>query len=107
MSDLTISKGDYGYELTFPITDNDGTPVNITDYTAIKLKAWRRGMASNPKISGTCSKVVPYTSGICTYLVASSDFDKPENLIFELELTKTGVVESTRRYTVTVEDSPS
>jgi len=104
MADLLISKGDKGYVLTFTVTNSAGTARDLTDYT-VTLKAWRKGMASVPKFTGTCSKTDP-TNGICTYTITATDFDKAEDLFFELELTKTGVIESTQIYTIHVEDSP-
>jgi len=99
--DMTIPKGDYGYYLNFTVTDSAGDAYNITDYT-VTLKVWHGTKGS--LMTGTCAPVVA-ASGTCRYLVVDGAF--PTNGIYqaELELTATGVVQSTENFTLEVEQS--
>lgn len=102
-ADLTVRKNDFGYYLNFTVQDSTETAYNLTGYT-IKLKVWRPNQPSALLTNGSCDIVVA-ASGTCKYLVTASDFTAPGLFDMELELTKSGVVESTRTYTVLVEES--
>lgn len=103
MADLTIPKGDKGYYLNFTVKDNSGTAYDLTDYT-ITLKVWSINAPDTLLVSGACSIVVA-ASGTCRYNVADGDFDTEGTYMLELELTKSGVIESTKAYTVDVVES--
>jgi len=105
MADLTIAQNDKGFYLLFTIKDSAGNAYNLTDYT-IKLKVWQANKASTLIVEGTCSIVIPATNGICKYLVTANDFKTiDENYSAELELTKSGVIESTEKFTIEVKES--
>ena len=93
MADLTIPKGDYGYYLNFTVQDSDGDAYDLTGYT-IKFKVWKPNFSGTLLVDGTCDIVVA-ASGTCKYLVVSGNFAVVDIYKFELELTKSGVVEST------------
>ena len=103
MADLTIPKGDKGYYINFTVTDSDDDAYDLTDYT-ITLKVWDPNEPTMLLTSGSCTIVVA-ASGTCRYLVTANDFITQGLFNIELELTKTGVIESTKTYTVLVEES--
>lgn len=102
MADLTIPKRDYGYYLNFTVQDSDGAAYNLTGYT-ITLKVWRESVPGL-LMSGDCAIVVA-ASGTCRYLVVAGAFSKAGTYQAELELTKSGVVESTGNFEIEVEES--
>jgi len=97
---LSVKKGNYGFTLTFNVKNSDGSAKNLTGYT-VTLKVWAPGAAS-VKFTGACA-VTDAANGVCTYTVASGDFDTVGGYRAELELTKTGVVEDTETFPVLVE----
>lgn len=103
MADLAIPQNDAGYYLNFTVQDSTGTAYNLTDYT-IKLKVWTTGRPATLFLTGTCSIVVA-ASGTCRYLVATTDFPNKDVYSAELELTKTGIVESANKFSLEVTES--
>jgi len=104
MAGLVVNQGDYGYYINFTIKDASGDAYVLTDYT-IKLKVWKSGQPGVLIVNGVCS-IISAVAGTCRYLVVSADFITPgEDYLFELELTKTGVVESTKTYALSVRES--
>lgn len=103
MADLTIAQNDKGYYLNFTITDSAGAAYNLTGYT-IKLKVWYANKADTLIVDGTCT-IVSAALGTCKYLVTATDFITIENYYGELELTKSGIIESTERFTIEVKES--
>ena len=102
MADLTVPKGDYGYLLGFTVQNSAGEAYNLTGYT-ITLKVWREGIPGL-LLSGDCTIVVA-ANGTCTYLVAAGDFSRSGIYKAEIELTKSGAVESTANFDLEVEQS--
>lgn len=102
MADLTIPQGDKGYYIQFTVQDSDGVAYNLTGYT-ITLKVWREGQPGLV-MSGACSILVA-GSGTCRYLVVAGDFRQVGTYLAELELTKSGVVESTSNFELEVAKS--
>jgi len=96
---MQIPQGDYGYYLNFTIQGSNNYNYDLTGYT-IKLKTW---VAGNKQVIliGTCS-IVTAANGTCRYLVANGNFNKAGEYVAELELTKTGVVESTKPFSISV-----
>ena len=103
MADLAVRKGDYGYYLNFTVQDSDGVAYNLTGYT-IKLKVWAAGSPGTLVVDGACP-IVNAANGTCRYLVTNTSFAIAGDYVFELELTKTGIVESTKTYSLVVEES--
>ena len=103
MADLIIPKDDYGYNLAFTVVDSDGDAYNLSGYT-ITLKVWKPGTPGTLVVEGSCDITVA-ASGTCTYTIADGDFDTDAQYKMELELTKTGKVESTKNYDILVESS--
>lgn len=104
MADITVPKGDKGFYLNFTIRDNTGAAYNLNGYT-IKLKVWKLGISDTLIVDGTCN-IVSEAGGTCRYLVTASDFLVVGLYKCELELTKTGVIESTRSYILEITESP-
>lgn len=103
MADLTVPKGDYGFYLYFTVQDSTGTAFDLTDYT-VTFKVWAQQVDPTPVVDHACTIIVA-ASGTCKYLVETGNFDVAGDYYWEIELTKTGAVESTRRYTLRVEES--
>ena len=103
MADIYIPKGDKGFNLNFTVQEDDGTAYNLATYT-ITLKIWPENMSTEPIVDAACTPIVA-ASGTCYYTVTATDFTSAGDYILEIELTKTGVIESTRHYTLKVEDS--
>lgn len=103
MEDITVPKGDYGYDLTFTVNDSSGTAYPLSGYT-ITLKVWNFGVSGTLLISSACTPVVA-ASGTCKYTVKNEDFDTVGVFDAELELTQTGKVESVQPFNITVAES--
>lgn len=104
MSDLTVPKGDFGYNLNFTVKDDDGTVFVLTAYT-ITMSVWAVDMPETIVVTGACVIDVA-ASGTCHYVVVSGDFATAGEYLVTLRLTKTDKRETTRQYTLTVEDTP-
>lgn len=100
---MIVARGDYGYNLTFTVKDASGTVYNLAGYT-ITLKVWKPGVPGLI-VSGACA-IVLASAGTCSYTVARGDFDEIGVYHAELELTASGVVESTNDFELQVEESP-
>ena len=103
MADISVPKSDKGFYLNFTVKDNSGTVYNLTGYT-IKLKVWKLGKSDAPTVDAACN-IVSAVGGTCRYLITATDFIVVGLYQCELELTKTGVVESTKKYTLEVTES--
>ena len=103
MSDLTVPKGDKGYNLNFTVKDSAGAAYNLTGYT-VTLKVWEAGVSGTLILSGACSIDVA-ASGTCHYTITATDFTSVADYKMELELTKSGVIESTENYDLKIEES--
>jgi len=68
-----IIRNDYGFTMTFTITDSDDAVVDLTSNTDIFFKMALPG-ATVCKVKGSCTSASP-TTGVCTYTAAAGDFD--------------------------------
>jgi len=94
MSDtIKIPKGDFGFNITFTVQNANGGIFVLTDYT-IKFNVWTAGSPGSLLLAGTVVIDVA-ASGTCHYPVVTTNFDTAGNFKWELEMTKTGVNEST------------
>jgi hypothetical protein len=103
MADIYIPKGDKGYPLSFAIKDSDGDEYSLVGFT-IKLKVWKHGQPETLLVDGTC-ETDDEDAGICHYNIASGDFNSVGVFKAELELTKTGNIESTQSFELEVTES--
>lgn len=103
MTKVYIPVNDKGFNLNFTVKDATGTAYNLTDYT-IKLKVWKVSNPGTLLVTGTCVIVIA-ANGTCYYNVAASDFTSIGSFKAELELTKTGVIESTQSFDIEVMES--
>ena len=103
MADVIIPQNDQGFYLNFTVEDSDENAYNLSGYT-IKLKVWKKYEPSVLLLTGTCS-IVDAASGTCRYLIAEDDFEDVGLFEAELELTKTGIIESTESFEIEVVES--
>ncbi len=72
MTHLTITKSDYGYLLTFSITDSSGSAKDLTGYSG-KFQVWRPS-APDTLIVDSAITLLDTTGGTATYTLQSTDF---------------------------------
>ena len=101
-----IIRNDYGFTMTFTITDSDGTAVDLTSVTDVYFKMALPG-ASACKVKGSCT-VTDATGGICTYTPVSTDFDTNGVYNQEVELQfATRIITASGEQLSVVEDLPA
>ena len=100
MEKITISKGDVGFNLNFTVQDSTATAYNIGSFT-VAFKVWTVGNPGTLLLEQDCTEVVA-ADGTCYYTIQSGDFDTVGSFRAELELTKTGVIESTENFEIVV-----
>ena len=103
MADLEIPQSDKGYNINFTVVDSDGNAYNLTGYT-IKMIVWKPGVPGTSILSGSCN-IDSSTGGTCHYIVGSGVFPNTANYKMELELIKSGVIESTDDYDLKIKES--
>jgi hypothetical protein len=103
MKTLTIPQKDKGYYLNFTLTDSTGAAINLATYT-IKLQVWNPGKSETLILSGTCT-IDSAPAGTCYYLLTATDFTVPGKYLAELQLSRTGVIESTENIQIIVQES--
>ena len=103
MAEITIPRIDKGFNLNFTVKDADDVAYNLTGYT-ITLKVWKAGSSDTLLLSGTCTILVA-AAGTCYYTLTATDFIIAGVYKAELELTKAGVIESTKSFTIEVSES--
>jgi len=97
---LVVKKGNYGFLFEFTVKKADGTAFDLTGYT-VTLKVWKD---STTQFTAACT-ITDAASGKCQYQVTSGDFDAVGQYLAELELTKTGFVEDTETFQITVTET--
>jgi len=103
MSDLTIPANDKGFNLSFIVYDSDNKVYDLDGYT-VTMKVWKPGVPGTLVVNEACN-VTNASLGTCTYTVNAADFASIADYKMELELTKSGVIESTDNYDISVEES--
>jgi len=81
----TVYRGDFGYDLDFAITDSDGVAYDLSSVTSIKFKMVKAN-STTLKVDGNVD-IDNAVGGLCSYTVASDDFDTAGSYVAELELT--------------------
>ncbi len=106
MDKLPVTRGSYGYNITFTIYQNPrsaGIVKPLAGYT-ITLKVWPYGSTSL-SFSRPCSMVGDGTAGQCTYTVIDGNFDVLGTFKAEVRLTKVGVNEPAQKFLIEVEET--
>ena len=103
MTTIYIPSSDMGFDLYFMVKNADGNAFNLTGYT-IKLKVWRAGQPGLLLLNGSCG-IDSAVDGACHYTITATDFTSVGTFKAELELTKTGVIESTGSFDIEVMES--
>jgi len=100
---IYIPSSDKGFNLGFTLKNADGSAYNLTGYT-IKLKVWRPGQPGLLLLNGSCD-IDSAVDGTCHYEITASDFTSVGIFKAELELTKAGVIESTKTFDIEIMES--
>lgn len=103
MADIEVAAADYGYTLTFTVQTASGGAFDLTSKT-VNMKVWQPTRPSVIMVNGACT-ITDATGGICTYTPASTDFLAVGDYKVELEITETGMQDSTKSYTLKVNES--
>jgi len=101
MKTIRIKYGDYGYGIEFTVLNADGTVRDLTGYD-VYLKVWD---SSGNTILDKLLTVSDAVNGKAVYVVGQSDFTNAGRYYAEIELRKSGSVESTETFTIIVERS--
>lgn len=72
MTHFTVTKSDYGYLLTFTITDASGSAKDLTGYTGT-IEVWRPSVPDTLIVNSALA-VLSATDGTATYTLQSTDF---------------------------------
>ncbi|KKM66886.1 hypothetical protein LCGC14_1476670 [marine sediment metagenome] len=104
MADLEVPKSDYGYTINFGIKDANDAAYDLTDYVST-FKVWPPGNTAGTIVSGTCSILNVEAGGTVSYTVVNGNFDTAAKYMGEIELTKSGIVESTKKFSIAVVES--
>lgn len=104
MADLEFPKSDYGYNINFGIKDANDAAYDLTGYVST-FKVWPPGNPSGTVVSSTCSILNVEASGTVQYLVADGDFSSITTYVGEIQFTKTGIKESTRKFSIAITES--
>ena len=100
---ITVPKSDFGYTLTFNVVNASGTAENLTPST-VTFKMWSPLTPATLIISATCALSTTVT-GEASYTVGTTDFQTAGNYLGEIELTRTGVRESTEPIQIIVREN--
>ena len=84
MTELTLVRGDKGFDLEFTVQEADGTVFDLTGAT-VKFKM---ALPQNAqlKIDGLCTITDPL-DGKCKYTIQDGDLDTSGTYVAELEIT--------------------
>jgi len=97
MADFTIKKGDTSPAIKYQLQDDDGNPVNITDYNEVKVGMWPQDgdtLKVDADTSGNVS-VTDAANGEVKYEWQSADTDTKGRFHAEWEVTYSdGTVET-------------
>ncbi len=98
---LFVKKGDYGYIIQAEVRKADTSPYSLNGFT-VKMKVWVKDGALKWTIDGT---ITDPTSGKVDFPILITHFTDIGTFDGEIELTKSGVVESTRTFSLIVRES--
>ena len=84
----TVVRNDTGFDLQFTAKNHAGVAVDLTNVSSVYFKM-SLPRATPCKINKTCT-ISDAENGICTYTVASTDFDTSGLYKAELKITYTG-----------------
>jgi hypothetical protein len=86
-----LTRGDYGFDLTFKVQQANKQPANITGKTmTFKMMNDRTGAV---KVNGTCV-VTDGLGGVCKYAVQDGDLDTVGTYHAELTVSSAGSVQT-------------
>lgn len=84
------------------IYEHDGTPMDLTNVTEIKIHAAAPG-GTALELDTTCAKQTPYADGICWYTKQSDELNTVGRFHAELQITDSGgVIVTTKRFDILV-----
>ena len=94
MTTIIASAGDYGYEITDTLENDDGTPFDLTGYL-VKFVCWPPGNPAAVVIDAAAVVNAAPTTGAVSYTVAKTDFPSPIILAQEWQaISGTAIIQS-------------
>ena len=98
---MEITQNNYGYDITFTVKKNDGTPENLSGIEGVKFQVVDAETFRNI-VDGICAITGP-TVGQCKYTVLQNDFAKAGNFIGSLLIQYTPSKKlNTKQFFITV-----
>ena len=87
MNSYTVYKGDYGFDIPFELNNYDSTDKDLTGYKPV-LKVWYQSIPAVLLFSGSTT-ITSATTGLCSYIVTSTDLIVTGIFNAEIELQNT------------------
>lgn len=103
MDSITIPQKDKGYNISFTVQYANAAVVNLSGYT-VNMKVWTPGTPGTLLTNNVCT-ITDANTGACVYTLLSGDFNTTGIYYGELEVLKTGIVESTQAFKIIVTES--
>jgi hypothetical protein len=105
MPDLEIPCGDKGYAITFTCKDSAGAARNLSTFTGAKFKMWKSSSPATLLINASASITSP-TTGVVSYTLQATDTAFASgSYVGEIELTASGVIDSSGKISIHLSES--
>ena len=101
---MKIKKGDFGYIIPVKLLTATYAVFNLAGYTA-KMKVWAKGTPGSIKWTLDGS-VTDAAAGEVEFTVANTHFTEVGIFKGEIEIARAGHIESSKSFTVEIEESP-
>lgn len=89
---VDLVQGDYGKNLNFTVTDDNGIALDLTDNTAITFKMTiKNATDDDTTITAECTVTVA-EEGTCFYTLADGNTDVIGTYDYEIEVTYDGII---------------
>ena len=92
MTQITVLKGDYGYDLNFVLQDTTGVVYDLTTAMSLLFRVQKPNGIEALKFANAMSVVAPATAGTCKYTTTSTDFNQTGVYNAEIQVTFAGKV---------------
>ena len=101
---MKVKKGDFGYLIPVKLLKADYAAFNLTGYT-VKMKVWAKGTPGSIKwtLDGNITNAA---AGEVEFTVTNTHFTEAGIFKGEIEIARAGHIESSKSFTIEVEESP-